>query len=95
MGFVDYMKANPVVMIATILSIVGIFVAIYGFVKNKKLWKYAGGFMTAGAAATAIGAWAYGKYGPQPEPEATQGFGAGAFGAAGPGPAGFEVTTPE
>ena len=89
----DKLKSNPVFLIAIFLTIIGIVIAIYGKYKSKKYIMYSGIGLTAGAAFTAIGSWAYSEYGGGGDNgEETTGFtGYGAAGA----PLGLDVTTPE
>lgn len=42
-GFVDRLKADPILSISLALAIIGIILAIFGFAKNKKTFKWLGG----------------------------------------------------
>ena len=70
-SMIDKLKANPVMVVAIVVAIIGTCIAVYGHFKTKgKYVTYGGGALAVGALITAIGAWAYEKY-KTPDEEAT------------------------
>lgn len=59
---VGYLKANPVVFVGILLTVVGIILAIYGAKKNNKMAKNGGIAMAVGGGSLAVGKVLWDKY---------------------------------